>query len=158
MSAPPSLSAGNPTPSGTRPVSIWRRKLPSLGILLLIGLAVYLLIAAFADSETAVSSPLPKGLESVSPEKGSQTVPKQSTITVDMAFDQEGVLIINGREIPQDQVVFEPSTATLRFTPGQDKDLEVLPGGVVNISTIFWPRIGTREADGQQYSWTISVT
>jgi hypothetical protein len=157
----PDPSPNAPSASGDV-LSPWRRSLPKLVVALAVGLAAYLLITAFTGAQIGTTASYPNGLESVTPLPGAVAVPGQSAISVDLAFDQEGVILINGREIPLDQMQpSEPATGVITFLPGsadgEDKDFTRLPGGVVNLETIFWPRIGSREADGQSYRWSITV-
>lgn len=99
----------------------------------------------------------PEHLESVTPENSSQNVPGQASIVANLEFGYTGALIINGREIPMDQVDEVVATGELRFSPGDGKDLRRLPGGALSVTVVFWPSQGTREVDADSYSWVLNV-
>ena len=127
-------------------------------------LAVSLLVAAcliglfwgLSQARNELSS-IPTTIESLSPVPGAQTVPAQSSITAVLHFGQVGALIIDGNEIPDDQLTFVRATGTLTFTPGPGRDLERLPGGVRRATVVYWPAIGSREANGREYTWSFTV-
>jgi hypothetical protein len=112
----------------------------------------------FGSTKNQTEGQLPSSIESVSPVNNALTVPAQSTITVNLKFGYDADLIIDGVEIPRDQTKYDKATAELRFTPGPDKDLKVLPGGTRRAMIVYWPLTGTREANGEIYQWTFSVT
>jgi hypothetical protein len=112
----------------------------------------------FGSAKNQTSGQLPTSIEAVSPVDNALTVPGQSTISVDMKFGFDATLIIDGVEIPRDQTSYDPGTAVLRFTPGPDKDLKLIPGGVRRAMVVYWPVSGTRDANGQIYQWTFTVT
>lgn len=115
------------------------------------------LVYTFTTTETRVERSYPDHLESVTPENAAQNVPAQSAITADLEFGYSGALIVNGREIPQDQVQEVVATGELRFTPGEAKDIRRLPGGGVNVTVVYWPTRGSRETDAMSYQWVFNV-
>jgi hypothetical protein len=127
-----------------------------IGVAALIAFALYLLISGVSENHTPTSA-LPRGLESVAPANLATNVPSQSTIVADLAFGDTGVLVINGREIPLDQLDYERATGVLSFTPGPDREFTKLPGSDVRVVVIFWPEQGSREADAREYAWTFNV-
>ena len=142
---------------GSKPVSIWRKRLPLLGTILAVALALYLLISAFAGAEISNKVVYPEHLEAVDPVPNAQTVPAQTSIRADLEFGYEGAFFLNGREIPADQTTLERSTGLLTFIPATGNDFDLLPGSVVQISVEYWPISGTRERDGQSFSWSFTV-
>jgi hypothetical protein len=112
----------------------------------------------FGSAKNQTPGQLPTSIEAVSPVDNALTVPGQSTISVDLKFGYDADLIIDGVEIPRDQTVYDKATAVVRFTPGPGKDLKLLPGGIRRVMVIYWPLTGTRDANGQSYQWTFTVT
>ncbi len=139
--------------------SMWRKRLPSLGIVMLIALAAWMLITAFTTADTSNKVSYPKGIDSVDPIPKALTVPAQSPINVDLAFGYDGALAINGREIPNDQLNREAikQTGVFTFVPTVGSEFKLLPGSVVTAKVIFWPVTGTRAKDAQEWEWTFSV-
>ena len=115
------------------------------------------LVYTLSSTETKVPLRYPEHLEGVTPENGSQNVPAQSSIAADLEFGYSGALIVNGKELPKDQVDETVATGVVRFTPGPDKDIRRLPGGAVNITVVFWPTQGNRDVDSQSYQWVLNV-
>jgi hypothetical protein len=156
------VSTSHALPGGSVPdvkhVSIWRRQLPLLGVILAVGLAFYLLLLAFSGAEIGNKVVYPVGLEAVDPVPEAQTVPAQTIIRADLEFGYEGALTLNGREIPADQTKLERSTGMLSFTPATGNDYDLLPGGVVRMTVEYWPLKGTREKDARTFNWSFTVS
>lgn len=112
--------------------------------------------ATRAQTEPAVR--LPAEIESLNPVQDAQTVPGQSTVTVDFVFGITGELVIDGIDIPKDETVYEKSQAILSFSPGRGQTLELLPGGIRRATVYFWPVGTSRETAGKSFSWTFTVT
>ena len=129
------------------------------GVGLAVAFALWLLVSGLNQNKpTPERAGFPRGLESVSPANLATNVPSQATIVADLEFGQTGVLVINSREIPLDQLDYERATGTLSFTPGADREFEKLPGSDVNATVIFWPEQGERETDAREFSWTFKVS
>ncbi len=133
------------------------QKLKSLLVAFVVAFCLVQIGIALNDNDAVDPAKPPAALENVDPVRGAQTVPAQSTITADLQFGFQGALIVNGLEIPDDQVEYTRATGTLTFTPGAGKEYKLLPGGEVRVIVEFWPEQGTREADGEQYAWSFNV-
>ena len=112
--------------------------------------------ASRAQTEPAVK--LPSEIESLNPVQDAQTVPGQSTVTVDFVFGITGELVIDGIDIPKDETVYEKSQAILSFSPGRGQTLALLPGGIRRSTVYYWPVGTSREIAGKSFSWTFTVT
>ena len=132
-------------------------QLRRLLVALIVAGALVGVVWGFSQSTAPVRS-MPEEVEALSPLPGAQTVPNQSTITADLQFGMVGVLIIDGKEIPDDQVRYVRATGELSFTPGEEKELIRLPGGPRRATVIYWPEQGTRETNAREFSWTFTVT
>jgi hypothetical protein len=147
-------------PVPTAPPSIWRKRLPTLGVVLLLGLAAWLLIGAFTTADTSITTNYPEGLDRVDPIPKAQTVPSQSTILVDLAFGYDAELYLNGTYIPRDQLnrASIEQTGVFSYTPSEGAIYRLLPGSLVTAKVVFWPTTGSQTEDGQTFEWTFSVT
>jgi hypothetical protein len=141
-------------------VSPWRKQLPKLGVILLVAMSLYMLISAFLGADTSITTTYPKGIDSVAPIPKAQTVPSQSSITVDLSFGYTGDLYVNGKFIPQDQQNRSAigQTGVFIFTPAENTEFRLLPGSVVSAKVVFWPVKGTEEKDAQVFEWKFSVS
>lgn len=119
---------------------------------------------------------LPAAIESVDPVKGSQAVPSQTSIIVDLQAGYTGEFVVDGVAIetvnlgdlgvlapePGQQVtlpkktIYEPGNATLTFQPSEGAPIEELEQGTHAVTVRFWKLI-----EGPQfsrvYSWTFTV-
>ena len=136
-----------------------RDKVGKLGVAALIALAIALLISGVnGNRSTPEAAALPPGVEQVGPASLATNVPGQSTVFADLAFGNTGVLVVQGREIPLDQLDYVRATGMLSFTPGDDKEFKRLPGDVVRVVAIFWPEQGDRATDAREYAWSFKVS
>lgn len=133
------------------------KKLRSLLVAFLVAFCLVQIGTALNSVDSSDPAKPPAAIENLDPVRGAQTVPGQSTITADLKFGYQGVLIVNGLEIPDDQVNYTRATGTLTFTPGKEKEYELLPGGEVRVVVIYWPEQGSRATDSQQYAWSFNV-
>ena len=151
---PPASSPTAPPSDRPRGVVVHIRRLL---VALLVAGALVAMVWGFSQSTSPVRS-MPEAVETLSPLPGAQTVPNQSSVTADLQFGMVGVLIIDGKEIPDDQVHYVRATGELSFTPGEGKELARLPGGPRRATVIYWPEQGTRETDAREFSWAFTVT
>ena len=151
QAALPSASPPSDRPKGI--VAQLRRLL----VALVVAGALVGVVWGFSQSETPVRT-LPVEVEGLNPVLGAQTVPNQATVTADLQFGMVGVLIIDGREIPEDQDTYVRATGELSFTPGVGQEFTRLPGGPIRATVIYWPEQGSRETNAREFSWTFTVT
>lgn len=155
------LNSGNTRGNGTPRGRFGNRRelIGRLGVAAAIAFAGWLLISGLNDNQpTPERAGFPNGLESVSPSNLATNVPSQATIIADLAFGQTGVLVINSREIPLDQLDYERATGTLSFTPGDAQEFSKLPGSDVSAVVIFWAEQGDRATDAREFAWTFKVS
>ena len=116
------------------------------------------MLYAFTLNETPEPDEgLPAAIERVDPAPNSPVVPSQSTISVDLAFGFESVLLLNGVELPLDQLDRGVAQAILRWTPGRDQEFRRLPAGRQCAGVEYWPQSGTQAKDGLSYEWCFNV-
>lgn len=145
--------------TGRKRIGNRRERAGRLGVALAVAFALWLLVSGLNENKPASSGgAFPAGLESVSPANLATNVPSQATIVADLQFGQTGVLVINSREIPLDQLDYERATGTLSFTPGADREFAKLPGSDVSAVVIFWPEQGDRATDAREFAWTFKVS
>jgi hypothetical protein len=96
-------------------------------------------------------------IERLTPTPGAETVPGQTPIVIDMAFGYDIALNIDGKPVPVEQLIEVESLGQFTFSPGPNKFTERFTNGQHVAQLIYWPKIGTREKDGQIYQWTFAV-
>lgn len=126
----------------------------------LIGAVVVVALAGFVFAFTIGgdqgAEPVRSGspVERFIPTDGSPATVRQAEIGVDLAIGFTAVLLVDGVEIPDDQLRRNDPEAQLFFMPGEGKIIEALAPGPHTAAALVW-RLGseTRE-DAQAYSWS----
>ena len=129
-----------------------------IGLLLALGIGLFLLSGRYgvSDSKPTVTD---SAVEALIPADKSPDVPRQSEIGIDLANGWTGKLIVNGVEIPEDQLRRNDPLNQMFFTPGPGKEIEKLPPGPVYVIAVIWrPTDNQTEADGRQVRWAFTVT
>lgn len=164
---------GSRPPTRRRPLDI-KLLLASMGIA--IGLAAVVLGLLSSVTGTAQQN-LPATIESIEPVSNATQVPQQTRVFVDLQTGHEGVLIIDGVELPVvslddvgktppglgegggDQIeipagaIFEPGNATLTFEPGTSQPIESFSTGVHTVTVRYW-RIEDGPTRFRTFNWT----
>jgi len=124
-----------------------------LGALLLVA-NLGILLLANADTSESSLRPLPNDIESISPERGELTG-LVDTITVDLRDDMTGVLVVDGIEIPEDQLERVVGLQQVIFRPGPGKDVPRFRAGDNSVVVKYWRgRLQDRPADPYSFGWT----
>jgi hypothetical protein len=95
---------------------------------------------------------LPATIESISPQRGELTG-LIDDITVDLDDSYTGVLIVDGREIPEDQLDRIEQLGFISFRPGPEKEITRLAAGENTVVVYYWPRTDPRPAKPFTFSW-----
>lgn len=104
-------------------------------------------------------SALDTAIEFIVPVQGTSGVLRQAPISIDLAAGWTGVLLINGVEIPEDQLDRNDPLNQISFQPGPGKEIEQLrPGRVVATAIIWRPLLGETRAEGaRSFTWEFQV-
>ena len=128
----------------------WRLAIVGAVVLVVLNLGVVLLSQSDTRREGRT---LPSTVESLSPKPGELTRP-QDTITADLRDDLTGVLVIDGAEVPEDQLDRIVPLAQVSFRPGPSKSLEKFGPGQHSVAVYYWPQGKERPAKPGVYSWS----
>lgn len=82
---------------------------------------------------------------------------RQDRIFVQLAAGYTGVLVVDGSEIPEDQIDHSEGLNTVAFTPGKGVEGGVLEAGKRCATVVFWALTSTREAGSDSYQWCWQV-
>ncbi len=128
-----------------------------------VGVSVLLAIAAAAMYVGVTSAADPKPTEfpdrrvtSVSPAPGEPSL-RQDRIFAELAAGYTGVLVVDGTEIPEDQLDRREGVNTVAFTPGTGTETGRLEPGERCAIVVFWALTSTREAGSDSYKWCWQV-
>ncbi len=128
----------------------WRWVIVGVVVLAVLNLA----IIGLSSSDTSPEGrTLPSTIDSLTPRPG-ELVRLQDTIGADLRDDLTGVLLLDGVEIPEDQLERVDPLGVVTFRPGPDQDLERFEAGEHSLTVLFWEQGEERPADPDSYSWS----
>jgi hypothetical protein len=131
----------------------WRIAIVVIVLLVVANLGVFLLSQSDTTNELR---DFPEVIDSVQPEPG-ELIRPQDTITADLRDDLTGVLVLDGVEIPEDQMERVVPLGQVSFRPGRDKDLDRFEPGAHEMVVLYWQQAKDRPASPGAYSWTFRV-
>jgi hypothetical protein len=125
-----------------------------------IGLMIVASLVLFVgmESDTKPSTDpdaLPSEIRSTQPAPGTLNKPQQS-VSVVLRDDLTGVLVIDGVEIPEDQLD-RPTQSSMVFQPGPEREITRFSTGPHVVEVVFWPSIRSRD-DAQTYRFGFRTT
>ncbi len=132
------------------------RIIVGIGLVVVAGmlwLAVHLTNTKDATPVTVQSRP--DVVEHVIPVDGSSE-PRQAEFGVDLAPGYDGTLVVNGTEIPRDELRLVPAQNEVFFTPGKDKIIDDV-SGLVNVTAIVWKTSVGRGPQDQRFQWSFTA-
>jgi hypothetical protein len=127
----------------------------------LVAFAVTAFVLAYFTAQEGGEDPVLESggvdfVEDFFPERNAQ-VPQQSSVGIDLESDWTGTLVINGVEIPEDELQVTDELGLVQYTPGDGKAVEELRTGTNSVTAVVWPRSESRETASQNIVWTFEV-
>jgi hypothetical protein len=114
---------------------------------------------------------LPSAIEQLFP-NAQEVIRPQDTVGADLASGMQGVLYINGAQVPEDQIVGDPGLGTVTFRPGcanvladevaADCLYREFDPGTYNLKVEYWP-IGVSKDEARtagsfgSHGWQVKV-
>jgi hypothetical protein len=145
-------------PGGARRAPLFRhpaRVAIVLGVLLVvINLVVVALVVA--DTSDEGQQAVTRDVEQVSPRSGSIASP-QDDVEVRLRGGLTGVLVIDDRRIPEDQLEIDNATSRITFRPGPDKDIETFEAGTHVVTVLFWEQTKPEPDNPESFTWNFRV-
>jgi hypothetical protein len=128
----------------------------AITVLVVVNLGVFLLNQTNTDPTGPRA--LPADIQAVSPRPGGLTG-LVDTVTVDLADRYSGVLVIDGIEIPEDQLDRVVGIQTVSFRPGAGKELTRFRTGTNTVVVKYWNgRVVDRPKNPYSYSWSFRAS
>jgi hypothetical protein len=111
-----------------------------------------------SDTSPQGRPPLPVTIESISPERGDITG-LVATVSVDLRNDLTGVLVIDGLEIPEDQLDRVKELGEISFRPGPGKAITKLRTGSNEVVVKYWSqKLTNRPAHPPSFGWSFQAS
>lgn len=126
-----------------------------LGLLGLLGLAAYLLLAAVQSKGDEPEPVRRAGLVQVFPQSGTVGL-RQDAVGVELQFGYSGRLRLDRTDIPDDQLDVIPGINRISFTPGEGKEISSLAEGRHCATVIFWSS-PDGEAAADRHTWCFTA-
>jgi hypothetical protein len=95
-------------------------------------------------------------VERLVPDRNSQ-VPQQSPVGIDLVTGWTGVLVVNGVEIPEDELNVTQELGLVEFMPADGRTVEQLEGGQNCVTAVVWPLAEGRDRGGRTVTWCFEV-
>jgi hypothetical protein len=116
-----------------------------------------LAFAALGDDEDPVlSEGDQRVVEDLIPRRDAQ-VPQQSTVGIDLVVGWAGTLVVNGVEIPEDELRVTSQIGLIEYTPGEGNTVEALQTGQNCVTAIIWRISDGRGVNDRTIPWCFSV-
>ena len=129
----------------------WRAAIVAIALLVVLNLGIVL--AMSSDTSEPGRERLPDTVETITPEPGELTG-LVDDVSVDLRNDLTGVLVIDGVEVPEDQLDRVENLGIVTFRPGPEKDLPRFSAGDHTVVVRYWDKAEERPADPPGYSWS----
>lgn len=142
----------------TPPVYSTRFKLAAAAV---VAVAAVLVAVAVRMIDDGGDDPVLRGgdaavVENLLPRRNAQ-VPQQSNVGIDLVTGWEGTLVIDGTEIPEDELQVTPEIGLIEFTPGDGRAVEELDPGRNCVSAVIWRISDGRGVDDRTIPWCFEV-
>ena len=153
---------------GTPPVDPPPESLPSvrtlsdgryrLFLVLAIGGALAAIVLGYRATQPDGADPVavsarPDVVERLIPRSGAEVI-RQAELGIDLAPGYEGRLVVNGVEIPEDELRLVPEQNEVFFAPGEGKAVERLDAGPNCVVAIVWESaVGRDPLTDQAFQW-----
>ncbi len=134
-----------------------RFKIVAAVVVALAGVLFYLAFTSLGDDEDPVlSAGDSQVVENLIPRRNAQ-VPQQSSVGIDLVVGWSGRLVVNGTEIPDDELVITPQLGLIEFTPGPTRTVEALDSGQNCVTAVIWRLQDGRGVNDRTIPWCFEV-
>jgi len=79
-------------------------------------------------------------------------------IEVHLRSGLTGVIVLNGKRIPEDQLVIDNATSTISFRPGEGKEISRLPAGANDAAVLYWSQTQPEPAKPRSFGWSFRAS
>ena len=132
-----------------------------IGAAAVVALAGAVFAVAFIAFDSGDEDPVLQGgdaavVETLIPRRNAQ-VPQQTTIGIDLVTGWDAVLVVDGVEIPEDQLSRTPEIGLVEFTPGEARAVEELDPGQNCVTAVIWSLEDGRGVADRTIPWCFEV-
>ena len=142
--------AGSPAARRVLPAHPWRFVIVAVALLAVVNLGVYLLVKS--DTSDKGRQNLTSSVQRVKPAPNTLINPLDD-IEVDLRDDLTGVLLIDGRRIPEDQLDIDTSQGIIIFRPGPGRGITRFGAGDHTVQVLFWKQTKPEPKTPDSFYW-----
>src|SRR6266511_4597276 len=148
--------AGGRAP-GRRRTSVhpWRVVIVVGGLALVVSLV--LVLGSNSDTSDQGKQNPNADIAQVRPAPGS-IVNQLDDIEVRLRSGLTGVIVLNGKHIPENQLVIDNATSTISFRPGEGKEISRLPAGANDAAVLYWSQTQPEPAKPRSFGWSFRAS
>jgi hypothetical protein len=121
-------------------------------LLVIVGVCVYVLYQKAAEGTTGLDN---SAIDRLIPTPNAKIL-QQDTIGIDLADGYTATLTLNGTPIPDDQLSLVPQLNQVTFTPGPNKDTQLVPAQQNCLVATYW-QLATGPSQSNTQTWCFSV-
>lgn len=125
-----------------------------VGLVIVAALAGFVYAFTIGGDQTQDAQRVNSAVERLIPPDGSPAVVRQAEIGIDLVVGWTAVLIVDGVEIPEDQLRRNEPEAQVFFMPGPGKVIEALAPGPHTVTALIWRLENETRADARPVRWS----
>jgi len=133
----------------------WRIVIVVAGLALVANLVI--ILGFNSDTSDQGKQNLNADIAQVRPAPGS-IANRLDDIEVRLRSGLTGVIVLNGKRIPEDQLLIDNATGTISFRPGPGKDISQLPAGANDAAVLYWSQTQPEPAKPKSFGWTFRAS
>ena len=141
-------------PRARKQIHPWRVVIVVGGLALVVSL--FLVLGYNSDTSDQGKQAVNSDVNQVAPAPGSLARP-QDDIEVRLRSGLTGVLVLNGKRLPEDQLVIDNATSTIRFQPAEGREVNRLPAGRNDVAVLYWGQTQPEPAKPKSFGWSFQV-
>jgi hypothetical protein len=129
----------------------WRVLIVVAGLALVVNLMIVL--GMNSDTSDRGKQGISADVEQIRPAPGSIVNPLDD-IEVRLRPGLTGVLVLNGKRLPEDQQIIDAATSTITFRPGPGREVSRLAAGTNDVAVLYWKQTEAEPATPGSFGWS----
>jgi hypothetical protein len=129
----------------------WRVLIVVAGLALVVNLMIVL--GMNSDTSDRGKQGISADVEQIRPAPGSIVNPLED-IEVRLRPGLTGVLVLNGKRLPEDQQIIDAATSTITFRPGPGREVSRLAAGTNDVAVLYWKQTEAEPATPGSFGWS----
>jgi hypothetical protein len=132
-----------------------------IGAAAVVAVAAGIFTYAFFALDSGDDDPVLQGgndsiVEALIPRRNAQ-VPQQTTLGIDLVTGWDAALVVDGVEIPDEQLVRTPEIGLIEFMPGEGRAVAQLDAGQNCVTAVIWSLEEGRGVADRTIPWCFEV-